>query len=173
MLSVVSFFVMALALLGSLVVKGDNMFDESALMCPKGDKEMVLAMLNTTTGGPYTYSQSQHHFFGTGFDGSYIDTYGACSGQSGSCRDNPSCQCQVNVGPLPQGTYTLGNMRVFKGMNYCYDLYPAASNDMCGRSGFLIHGGSCSANPSEGCIVIESESTRYLIKSGATLKVVA
>jgi len=52
-------------------------------------------------------------------------------------------------------------------------LYPASSNNMCGRSGFLIHGGSCSANPSEGCIVIESESTRYKIKSGATLKVVS
>ena len=66
--------------------------------------------------------------------------------------------------PLPQGTYTLGNMYTFKGMPYCYDLYPAASNNMCGRSGFLIHGGGCSGNPSEGCIVIESESTRYMIK---------
>lgn len=24
----------------------------------------------------------------------------------------------VSVGPLPRGTYTLGNMRTFKGMNY-------------------------------------------------------
>eukprot|EP01037_Dinobryon_pediforme_P019456 gene19456-19878_t len=71
------------------------------------------------------------------------------------------------------GTYTLGNMYTFKGMPYCYDLYPSSSNSMCGRSGFLIHGGGCSGNPSEGCIVIESESTRYLIKSGATLKVIA
>ena len=38
---------------------------------------------------------------------------------------------------------------------------------------FLIHGGNCGGNPSEGCIVIESESIRYKIKSGATLKVVA
>lgn len=50
------------------------------------------ASLNLTTGGPYTYSQSGHHFYGTGYDGSYIDTRGACSGQSGSCRNNPSCQ---------------------------------------------------------------------------------
>ena len=64
-------------------------------------------------------------------------------------------------------------MYTFKGMPYCYDLYPSASNNMCGRSGFLIHGGNCGGNPSEGCIVIESESTRYKIKSGATLKVVA
>jgi hypothetical protein len=57
------------------------------------------------------------------------------------------------------------------GMPYCYDLYPSSSNNVCGRSGFLIHGGGCSGNPSEGCIVIESESTRYLIRSGATLHV--
>jgi hypothetical protein len=106
-------------------------------------------------------------------DGSYIDTTGVCSGQSGSCRNNPSCQCEVSVGPVPQGTYTLGNMRTFKGMDYCYDLYPASSNNMCGRSGFLIHGGGCSGNPSEGCIVVEDSGTRYKIKSGATLHVTA
>jgi hypothetical protein len=81
-------------------------------------------------------------------------------------------QCEVSVGPLPQGGYTLGNMETFKGMPYCYPLYPDASNDMCGRSGFLIHGGGCSSNPSEGCIVIEDENTRYMIKSGARLTVV-
>jgi len=149
----------------------DNNFDAKS-PSPIGDKERVLASLNSTTGGPYTYSQSGHHFYGTAYDGSNIDTTGACCGQSGSCRNNPSCQCQVSVGPLPQGTYTLGSMCTFKGMSYCYELYPSSSNSMCGRSGFLIHGGGCSSNPSEGCIVIESESTRYMIKSGATLKVV-
>ena len=127
----------------------------------------------STTGGPYTYSQSQHHFYGTAYDGTYIDTTGCCSGQSGSCRNNPDCQCKVSIGPLPQGTYSLSNMMTFKGMPYCYELYPSSSNNMCGRSGFLIHGGSCSGNPSEGCIVIENESTRYKIKSGATLKVIS
>ena len=128
---------------------------------------------NTMTGGPYTYSQSAHRFSGTAYDGSWIDTTGCCSGQSGSCRNNPSCQCQISVGPLPQGTYTLGSMFTFKGMPYCYELYPSSSNNMCGRSGFLIHGGDCSGNPSEGCIVIQDQNTRYKIKSGASLKVVA
>ena len=129
------------------------------------------ASLNTTSY-VYTYSQSGHRFSGPAYDGTYIDTTGCCSGQSGSCRNNPSCQCQVSVGPLPQGTYSLGNMMTFKGMPYCYELYPYSSNSMCGRSGFLIHGGGCSGNPSEGCIVIENQDTRYKIKSGATLKVV-
>jgi len=151
----------------------DFMFDASAPNAAPDVKETTLnATLSTGSGGPYTYSQSGHHFYGTAYDGSYIDTYGCCSGQSGSCRNNPSCQCQVSMGPLPQGTYSLGNMMTFKGMPYCYELYPASTNSMCGRSGFLIHGGSCSGNPSEGCIVIENESTRYKIKSGATLKVV-
>jgi len=130
--------------------------------------------LNSTTGGPYTYSQKQHHFYGTGYDGSYIDTYNCCCGSAGSCRDNPSCQCEKNVGPLPQGTYTLGDMFTYKSYPYSYNLYPSSSNNMCGRSEFLIHGGNCqSGNPSIGCIVIPDESTRYKIKSGATLHVVA
>ena len=64
-------------------------------------------------------------------------------------------------------------MYTFKSCINSYDLYPSSSNSMCGRSGFLIHCGGCSGNPSEGCIVIESDSTRYLIKSGATLKVIS
>jgi hypothetical protein len=148
----------------------DNMFLETP--APPTDMKDTLN-LTTTTGGPYTYSQSQHHFYGTAYDGTYIDTYGCCSGQSGTCRNNPSCQCKVSIGPLPQGTYTLGNMMTFKGMSYCYELFPSSTNNMCGRSGFLIHGGSCSGNPSEGCIVIEDQNTRYRIKSGATLKVVS
>jgi hypothetical protein len=88
----------------------DFMFDYNA---PKQLATDMKDLLNLTTGGPYTYSQSGHHFYGTGYDGTYIDTYGCCSGQSGSCRNNPSCQCKVSVGPLPQGTYTLGNMMTF------------------------------------------------------------
>ena len=166
-------------------VKGDFMFSydnkneyfepEPSILVASLPVASLRGFVNTTVGTSYlyTYSQSGHHFYGPAYDGTYIDTTGCCSGQSGSCRNNPSCQCQVSVGPLPQGTYSLGNMMTFKGMPYCYELYPASSNSMCGRSGFLIHGGGCSGNPSEGCIVIENESTRYKIKSGATLKVVS
>jgi hypothetical protein len=151
-------------------IYADQMFQIDKPVEPKRSQK---DLLNLTTGGPYTYSQSGHHFYGTAYDGSYIDTYGCCAGQSGSCRNNPSCQCQKSIGPLPQGTYTLGNMYTYKSCINSYDLYPSSSNSMCGRSGFLIHCGGCSGNPSEGCIVIESDATRYLIKSGATLKVIA
>ena len=164
-----SFFCLLLAL--AALGRADENFS-LGYQSPLGEKEKVLEMLNSTTGGPYTYSQSKHHFSGAGFDGSKIDTYGACSGAAGSCRNNPSCQCKPNVGPLPQGTYTLGNMMEFHGMPYCYELFPDSGTNMCGRSGFLIHGGGCSGDPSEGCIVIEDQNIRYKIKSGATLKVV-
>lgn len=163
----------ALLFVAAAMVSADKMFDENAEPRPMAEKDKVLLALNVTTGGPYTYSQSSHHFYGTAWDGSYLDTRNACCGQSGSCRDNPDCQCEVSTGPLPQGQYTIGNMFTYHGMPYCYELFPASSNNMCGRSGFLIHGGSCSSNPSEGCIVIESESERYQIKSGASLKVVS
>jgi len=64
-------------------------------------------------------------------------------------------------------------MFTYKGMPYCYELYPSSSNNMCGRSGFLIHGGEFSGNPSEGCIVIQDQNIRYKIKSGSLLKVIS
>jgi hypothetical protein len=59
----------------------DFMFEHSS---PKNLPTDMKDLLNLTTCGPYTYSQSGHHFYGTGYDGTYIDTYGCCSGQSGS-----------------------------------------------------------------------------------------
>ena len=65
------------------LIYGDNNYDTKVVQ-PMSDKEFNLLKLNSTTGGPYTYSQSKHHFYGTAYDGSYIDTYGCCCGQSGS-----------------------------------------------------------------------------------------
>jgi hypothetical protein len=84
------------------------LFISFVLMCS-------IAKLNTTSGGPYTYAIRDHHFWGEAFDGSWIDTWGCCCGQSGGCRNNPDCRCQISVGPLPSGTYSLGNMYTFKG----------------------------------------------------------
>jgi hypothetical protein len=134
-----------------------------------------IAKVNLTTpGGPYTYDISDHHFWGIAYDGSKIDTKSCCCGSAGSCSNNPSCTCQKNVGPLPQGAYTLGNMFTYKGSPNSYQLFPASSNNMCGRSEFLIRGGNCESDSSSiGSIVIASESTRYLIQSGAILHVQA
>jgi hypothetical protein len=42
---------------------------------------------------------------------------------------------------------------------------------MCGRSGFFIHGGDCSGDPSQGCIVIADNATRHRIQHGTILEV--
>lgn len=72
----------------------------------EADREAI--KLNTTTGGPYTYEIKKHHFYGTAWDGSWMDTTSACSGYNNSCRNNPDCTCKKNEGPLPPGTYTIG-----------------------------------------------------------------
>ena len=53
------------------VVLGDFNFkytqDDKDLCPPLSEKDQLLAKLNVTTGGPYTYSQSAHHFYGVGY----------------------------------------------------------------------------------------------------------
>jgi hypothetical protein len=124
------------------------------------------ALFNVTASpnNAYTYSQSSGRFNGGG-----ISVTG-CSGRRGNCRNNPSCQCQRNVGPLPRGNYRIGGRQTFRGMVNSYALAPAGAA-MCGRSGFLIHGGGCQADPSEGCIVISDAGTRGRIVPGGTLTV--
>jgi len=118
------FLSFVLAAFAFLLTAADNNYNYDKKPEPLGERDKTLISLNVSTGGPYTYSQSKHHFYGTAYDGSYIDTYGkrnlptnlflsqfcaigCCSGQSGSCRDNPSCQCQVSVGPLPQVSHSV------------------------------------------------------------------
>jgi len=71
------------------------------------DKKAISYLQSNATAGPsnaqYTYSQSSGRFQGKAYDGGYIDVVG-CSGASGACRNNPSCQCKVDIGPLPRAT---------------------------------------------------------------------
>lgn len=145
--------------------------ERSPMVAAKLFHEQALNATGVGSSITYSYSIGSHHFSGEGYDGSKISSSSCCSGAKGNCRNNPSCECEKNVGPLPEGHYTLGDMFTFHGMPYCYELFPDSSNNMCGRSGFLIHGGGCSGDPSEGCIVIEDENIRYKIKSGARLTV--
>jgi hypothetical protein len=84
-------------------------------------------------------------------------TYGF-SGKKGKWRNNPEYQLEKH-GPIPAGDYTITNEsdttrggRSMKGG--CLWLEPSPDNEMNGRSGFLIHGGSESGDPSEGCIIL-------------------
>ena len=74
MLSLRSIFQFVLLAFGFYLSFADDQWLSTDQPQPMCDKELVLKGLNVTTGGPYTYSQSKHHFTGTAWDGSYIDS---------------------------------------------------------------------------------------------------
>jgi Protein of unknown function (DUF2778) len=87
----------------------------------------------------------------------------------GDGLNNPA-MCNVpDVGPLPQGKYTIGqpisddNVGVF-----ALPLTPDPSNDMFGRSAFFIHGDNPAMNhtASDGCIVLARPIRQVIADSG-------
>jgi hypothetical protein len=104
-------------------------------------------------------------------DGKY-DTLGV--GYSGSLskggRNDPSKQCESDIGPIPRGLYTIGPPGPGPSP-YSLRLTPDPSNDMCGRSGFLIHGDSVShpGDASDGCIILSRAEREAIVKSGIKL----
>lgn len=88
---------------------------------------------------------------------------------AGDGKNNPAMQDVHNVGPIPQGKYTIGEPSDTKTHGpYVMHLTPDASNDMFGRAGFLIHGDSV-VNPgtaSEGCIIMPRKVREEVWASG-------
>jgi len=75
--------------------------------------------------------------------------------------NNPEAQEQHNIGPIPQGLYTISNsINHPKVGPVAMYLTPFKENDMFGRSGFLIHGDNAEQNhsASEGCIILPRTS---------------
>jgi hypothetical protein len=77
---------------------------------------------------------------------------------NGPGLNNPDYQNVHNVGPLPQGFYTIGAPTTEKGP-LTMPLTPDPGNRMYGRAGFLIHGDNHLMNhtASEGCIVLPND----------------
>ena len=79
-------------------------------------------------------------------------------GYSGQAQylNNQLFQEDHNLGPLPAGTYTISSIAddPRRGAHTCV-LTPAATNEMYGRSGFLIHGDTTppTHSASDGCII--------------------
>ena len=103
----------------------------------------------------YVYEQATGHMFAredglndllaTGYSGSEAD----------GGKNNPDKQCESDIGPIPRGTYSIGDP--FAGPSpFSLRLTPAPGNEMCGRSGFLIPGDSIAApgTASHGCIIL-------------------
>ena len=80
-----------------------------------------------------------------------------CYSGKGPGLNDPASQCQPNVGPIPAGWYGIGN-RYSGGrtdLRNPLPLAPDPNNNMCNRSGFLIHGDNSRGDnsASEGCII--------------------
>jgi len=76
-------------------------------------------------------------------------------------RNNPEEQCSQWIGPLPIGGYIIGEPFNSEHTGpYSMRLIPNSTNDMCGRSSFLIHGDSTThpGEASEGCIILDRAS---------------
>jgi hypothetical protein len=93
----------------------------------------------------------------------------------GEGKNNPAMQDHARLGPIPRGFYTMrlimdsnGQATDYKGKKApVMRLVPAASDQMFGRRGFLIHGDSVSApgKASHGCVIERLEIREQIAQS--------
>ena len=80
------------------------------------------------------------------------------SGAPGIGKNNPEEESVSNVGPLPEGRYTILGppYDTLEHGPFVMRLIPAATNVMFGRGSFLIHGDSLRSPgaASKGCIIL-------------------
>ena len=101
---------------------------------------------------PWTYSQSSGKLL---LNGTLVAT-----GYSGhdDGLNNPVLQNEAQIGPIPQGVYTIGPVTANhpgKGP-VVMELHPKLGTQVFGRSGFLIHGDNSELDhtASHGCIIL-------------------
>ena len=88
---------------------------------------------------------------------------------AGVGKNNPAMQNVPDVGPIPQGQYTINPpVDTVEHGPYVLQLVPNDYNEMFGRSGFLIHGDSLEhpGQASEGCIVMSRPVRELIWNSG-------
>lgn len=94
---------------------------------------------------------------------------------SGVHKNDPDSQNIVDQGPIPQGDYEIDEpIDSTTHGPYALPLIPSESNEMFGRSGFMIHGDSL-ADPgcaSEGCIIMPPAIRHLIWASGDRFLVV-
>ncbi|WP_414148387.1 tlde1 domain-containing protein [Erwinia sp. BNK-24-b] len=83
-------------------------------------------------------------------------------------KDDVKFECIKNKGPLPRGKYRItGPIATHPTAGrYVLRLIPYKGNNMCGRDGFLIHGGNGKGTASNGCIVLQPKYREKIIQSG-------
>jgi hypothetical protein len=89
----------------------------------------------------------------------------------GDGLNNPA-MCNVkDVGPLPQGNYTIGQPRDDNEVGkFAMPLTPSPTNTMFDRSAFFIHGDNPAMNhsASDGCIILGRPLRNLIASSGDT-----
>jgi hypothetical protein len=112
--------------------------------------------------------------------GNLTDPNGAAAGKGysghGTGVNNPSSQNVPDVGPIPQGNWTIGAFFDDPGGKgpIVSHLVPANGTETFGRSGFMIHGDNSEADQtaSEGCIILARPFRTAIRDSGDTALVV-
>jgi Tlde1 domain len=86
---------------------------------------------------------------------------------TGAGRNNPAMETLHNQGPIPRGTYTIGQAHDTRDHGpHVMSLTPRAGQNMHGRAGFLIHGDNVRHDASTGCIILPREIRNVI--SGST-----
>ena len=91
---------------------------------------------------------------------------------AGDGKNDPDKQDEPDIGPIPQGIYTIGapqfvNTRGPHGP-FVLPLTPDPGDEMFGRSGFLMHGDSIEhpGTASKGCIIMPKPIRENVWNSG-------
>jgi len=119
---------------------------------------------------PWSYSQSSGSML---IDGTFVAT-----GYSGHEEglNNPALQSDPGIGPIPQGTYTIGPAFDDPGGKgpVVMRLTPDPSNQMFGRDGFMIHGDTAARDheASHGCIILDRPYRQQIATSADRVLVV-
>jgi hypothetical protein len=111
----------------------------------------------------WTYSQSTGEL--TDPEGKIIATGYAGHGNG---VNNPAMQNVPDVGPLPQGKYTISEASTQPRLGpHAMHLMPDPNDEEIGRSGFYIHGDNSKGNHSAslGCIVLAHDVRQMLSES--------
>lgn len=82
-------------------------------------------------------------------------------------RNNPQMVDAVAKGPIPPGSYTIGDPHVSPQTGpYTMDLDPLPGTNDFGRSLFRIHGNNAANDASHGCVILPPDARHAVWESG-------
>lgn len=122
-------------------------------------------------GHDYDWKEEEWKYLSN--SGKLVSPSGSILGTGYSGKDEhkniPYSESIHDLGPIPRGLYTIGPAHDTSTHGLLVlGLVPAKTNEMYGRSGFLIHGDSLEhpGEASNGCIVLNHALRETIAKSG-------